>query len=50
MDGPRRELLGQQGDLLIEQIRTKLEGPDLAELETRYVSFCEAMERRGRAR
>jgi uncharacterized membrane protein len=43
-DGARRELLRQQGELLIEQVRTELEGPDLAELEARYISFSQAMQ------
>lgn len=43
-DAERRRLLRQQGDLLIEQVRTELSGPDLDDLEARYVSFCAAMD------
>ena len=41
-DDSRRRLLRQQGDLLIEQIRTNLKGPDLHEAEARYVEFSRA--------
>lgn len=49
-DEHRHRLLRQQGDLLIEQIRTELEGPDLNDLEARYVSFCQAMDSAAPAR
>lgn len=40
-DESRCWLLRQQGDRLIEQIRTHLKGPDLEDLEARYVAFSE---------
>ena len=39
-DASNRRLLRQQGDLLIEQVRTELKGPDLQEVEARFVTFC----------
>ncbi len=41
-DAGRRRLLRQQGDLLIEQIRTNLKGPDMQDAEARYASFSRA--------
>ena len=42
-DADNRLLLQQQGDQLIEQVRTQLKGPDLHEVEARYVTFSAAM-------
>lgn len=41
-DASHRRLIRQQGALLIEQVRTALDGPDLQEIEARYVSFEQA--------
>jgi uncharacterized membrane protein len=41
-DESRRRLLQEQGDRLIEQIRTQLKGPDLQDIEARYAGFNEA--------
>ncbi|MGX7896591.1 DUF2254 domain-containing protein [Tsuneonella sp. HG222] len=41
-DERRRRLLAQQGDLLIEQVRLNLQGPDLQDVEARYVGFSRA--------
>jgi cytochrome c551/c552 len=41
-DESRRRLLQEQGDRLIEQIRTQLKGPDLQDIEARYAGFSEA--------
>lgn len=41
-DESRQRLLQEQGDRLIEQVRTHLEGPDLQDIEARYVEFSAA--------
>jgi uncharacterized membrane protein len=41
-DESRRRLLQEQGDRLIEQIRTQLKGPDLQDIEARYAGFSKA--------
>ena len=43
-DASNRRLLRQQGELLLEQVRTELKGPDLQEIEARFVTFCSAMD------
>ena len=42
-DESRVHLLRQQGDRLIEQVRAHLEGPDLQDVEARYVEFTQAV-------
>ncbi len=44
-DETRRKQLENEGDLLIEQVRDNITGPDLAEIEARYASFAEAIAR-----
>ena len=48
-DEGHQRLLRQQGELLIEQVRTQLKGPDLQEVEARFVSFCAALGQMPRA-
>jgi uncharacterized membrane protein len=43
-DESRRRLLQEQGDRLIVQVRTHLEGPDLEDVEARYASFSLAFD------
>lgn len=42
--GSRRDLLTREGDLLMQQARLKLRGPDLDAVEERYVTFQERMQ------
>ena len=43
-DETRSNLLRQQGELLMEQVRFNLEGPDLQEIEARFVEFGRAFD------
>ena len=42
-DDSRKMLLRREGDRLIDQVRTHLQGPDMEDVEARYVAFTQAL-------